>query len=79
MNARIKAVLSALSYVLTVIAIVAGSTVAAWALEPKTPAPLPPCVTEDDPGDCYWDANVRGNGLGASFVHYRGRYYFLDT
>lgn len=27
-----------------------------------------PCVTEDAPGPCYWDATVRGNGLGDSFT-----------
>lgn len=28
----------------------------------------PPCVTEDSPGPCYWDAPTRGNGIGQSFI-----------
>jgi len=38
---------------------------------------MPPCAEEDSPGPCYWDAGVRGNGVGLSFwvdaqqaVHY---------
>jgi hypothetical protein len=27
-----------------------------------------PCETEDDTRPCYWDASVRGNGDGRSFV-----------
>lgn len=27
-----------------------------------------PCAHEDSPGPCYWDASVRGNGQGRSFV-----------
>lgn len=29
---------------------------------------FPACVTEDDPGPCYWDAEHRGNGQGRSFI-----------
>ena len=29
---------------------------------------LAPCVTEDAPGPCFWDAQNRGNGLGKSFI-----------
>ena len=32
------------------------------------PSGYPPCVTEDAPGPCYWDARERGNGQGTSFV-----------
>lgn len=28
---------------------------------------LTPCATEDS-DDCYWDAAVRGNGVGQSFT-----------
>ena len=28
---------------------------------------MPPCVEEDSPGPCFWDAGVRGNGEGRSF------------
>lgn len=38
---------------------------------------LHPCVTEDAPGPCRWDASTQGNGMGESFwvdaeqrVHY---------
>ena len=27
-----------------------------------------PCESESSPGPCYWDATVRGNGQGRSFV-----------
>jgi hypothetical protein len=27
-----------------------------------------PCIEEDSIGPCYWDATVRGNGKGRSFV-----------
>lgn len=27
-----------------------------------------PCAQEDSVGPCYWDATVRGNGKGKSFV-----------
>jgi hypothetical protein len=27
-----------------------------------------PCVTEDAPGPCHWDADTRGNGHGISYV-----------
>lgn len=40
--------------------------------EPASPAPVPPCVTEDSPGaatgPCYWDARTRGNHTGRSFT-----------
>lgn len=33
------------------------------------PAPtFAPCVTEDAPGPCYWNADTRGNGHGHSFI-----------
>ena len=31
-------------------------------------APLAPCVDEDGPGPCFWDAAARGNHRGTSFV-----------
>ena len=48
-------------------------------LGPSAPAPVPapttaaltpyvPCVEEDSPGPCYWDAARRGNGRGTSFI-----------
>lgn len=42
-----------------------------------TVSQVQPCAEEDSPGPCYWDAAVRGNGIGHSFwvdveqaVHY---------
>lgn len=35
-------------------------------------ADLRPCETEDDTW-CYWDAQVRGNGEGQSFIAFGGR------
>ena len=31
-------------------------------------SPYVPCVEEDSPGPCYWDAARRGNGQGTSFI-----------
>jgi hypothetical protein len=31
-------------------------------------AQTPACVEEDSPGPCFWDADVRGNGIGLSFT-----------
>jgi len=61
----------------TVLIIVAGTVAISWALAPDPPV-LPACATEDDPGDCYWDANRRGNEQGSSFIHWQGNYYLLD-
>jgi hypothetical protein len=36
-----------------------------------------PCLTEDD-SNCYWDATVRGNHRGHSFVNIEGRYYYAE-
>jgi len=36
---------------------------------------LRPCVTEDA-SDCYWDADVMGNGEGRSFVNLDGVVYY---
>ena len=43
----------------------------------KPVAFLPPCQTEDSE-NCIWDAALRGNGLGDSFVQYGGQWYYLD-
>jgi hypothetical protein len=51
--------------------------------EPVTPvtAPtfpdlvLPACPTEDSE-NCYWDATVRGNHRGESFINWNGVYYY---
>lgn len=40
---------------------------------------LAPCATEDSMTDCYWDADARGNGSGASFVVLGGTVYYADT
>lgn len=52
-----------------------------------TPAakPLGPCVQEDSPGPCVWDARHMGNGIGKSFLalppskgHNGGRVIYLS-
>lgn len=70
-----------LGTIASVLAIVAGSVAISWWIAPDAPPapPLTACVTEDDPTDCYWDANRRGNQTGSSFVHWQGKYYLLDT
>lgn len=49
---------------------------------PPTPEPATryvACATEDSAGPCYWDARVRGNGKGHSFVvHEDGRVEYVD-
>jgi hypothetical protein len=49
----------------------AGTAIA----HPAPPAPrIAPCVTEDGSGPrpCLWDAKVRGNGKGHSFISVDG-------
>jgi len=55
-----------------VIVLVAGILVVARLDRPQQSLPeymsYPVCASEDqDTGPCYWDADVRGNGLGHSF------------
>lgn len=38
---------------------------------------LQACVTEDDPGPCYWFAGAQGNGRGSSLVVVDGVTYRL--
>lgn len=40
------------------------------------PLDLPPCPTEDS-DNCYWDADVRGNGQGISFTVRNGNVYYV--
>lgn len=37
-----------------------------------------PCATEDG-SNCYWNAQIQGNGEGASFVDVAGVVYYLTT
>lgn len=39
---------------------------------------LPACIQEDDTQNCYWDASVRGNGQGQSFVVLNGVVYYAE-
>jgi len=34
------------------------------------PSLLPACNGEDDPSECFWDAQTDGNGTGRSFIHH---------
>ena len=34
-----------------------------------------PCATEDSDANCYWDAALRGNGEGSSFVVVEGHIF----
>jgi len=49
-------------------------------LDLPTSITLVPCEQEDsgDVYDCYWDAEVRGNHVGRSFVVIDGTYYFSE-
>lgn len=38
---------------------------------------LPACETEDAT-DCYWNADVQGNGEGRSFVNIAGTAYYVE-
>jgi hypothetical protein len=45
---------------------------------PPVAIPTAPCVWEDSPGPCVWDAGIRGNGHGYSFwVDRSGRVHYL--
>lgn len=37
---------------------------------------LPPCDGEDDMQNCYWEADMAGNGKGRSFIVYGGEVWF---
>ena len=39
---------------------------------------LTPCEQEDS-DNCYWDAEVQGNGQGRSFVVIDGTYYYGEV
>jgi hypothetical protein len=40
---------------------------------------MPPCITEDAPGPCYWNAREMGDGTGHSFtVDAQGRVTYWD-
>ena len=72
-----------LAFLLFVTGALMGLVTGGLIVDRNTPASSPPavpaCVSEDDPNDCYWDANRRGNKTGSSFIHWRGMYYLLDT
>ena len=36
---------------------------------------IPTCATEDDT-NCFWDATVRGNKTGQSFIDFDGSVYY---
>lgn len=44
--------------------------------ESVPPQTLTPCVTEDD-DNCFWDADMQGNGWGTSFVRINGNTIYL--
>lgn len=39
---------------------------------------LKACATEDSE-NCYWDATIRGNGQGRSFINIRGHVFFEEA
>lgn len=43
------------------------------------PLTLEPCLEEDSPGPCYWDAELRSNGSGTSFVVINGVTTYLPA
>ncbi len=51
-----------------------GPTFSHVSIQPAAAAPsihadgYEPCAAEDAEGPCYWDASIRGNGNGTSFV-----------
>ena len=61
--------------------ILAGAGLAmalANALEPADAVTLRACQTEDSV-NCYWRADVFGNGTGESFVDLNGHFYVEQT
>lgn len=43
------------------------------------PSVLPACNGEDDPSECFWDAQTDGNGTGRSFIHHAdGTISYMD-
>lgn len=60
-----------LTRVTTRVAIAAALIAAPSHADETTPAELPPCVYEDGPAPCVWDADTRGNGRGTDVRHER--------
>lgn len=72
----------AIGWLILIVLVVLGSALATGtvalamtALTPSSNISLPPCTTEDDPTDCYWDVTAHG-GTGRSFVVLHGHIYY---
>lgn len=82
---RADVVVSTLNhYVLFLTALILAALVLAWALTQadqhnqrthRTAYLIHPCPTEDST-DCYWFADVQGNGRGSSFIDIDGHTYY---
>lgn len=50
-----------------------------WAMSnPGGTLELKACA-EEDSQDCYWDATIRGDRTGRSFINIRGHYFYEET
>ena len=69
---------------MTVIAVALAGFAPAGVMAHAKPAPIarqvPACTHEDGSGQplCIWRGDARGNGVGATYIVYRGEFYYLD-
>lgn len=72
MARTVQAIARMVFYMALLAAVVLIPHFIAYAIVPATP----PCATEDST-NCYWDANVQGNGQGNSFIDVNGTAYYV--
>lgn len=75
----IKAAIQMALYTAAFMAVVLIPHALAYAVIPDTAhggLTFTQCATEDST-NCYWDANVQGNGTGNSFIDVNGTAYYV--
>lgn len=77
-----RKLIQGLAYIALLGAVVLVPHAIAYALVPEYVyggLSIPECATEDST-NCYWDATIRGNGQGNSFIDVNGTaYYFGES
>lgn len=75
---EIKAAMQMALYAAAFMAVVLIPHALAYAVIPETAhggLSIPECATEDST-NCFWNANVQGNGTGNSFLDVNGTAYY---
>lgn len=78
----VRALARAVAYMTILAVVVLVPHMIAYAVVPLTEQggisnAFPACITEDS-HNCYWDANVQGNGQGNSFLDINGTAYYAE-